>query len=755
MAQIKFSGLRVFSGGSGLPGLLIIVSALGLSKFCFAQDSGRRHADSLPYRSLDSVLVTADQRSSRLLPMPAVKGTYIYAGRKTETVRLDYLDANRVDNNPRQLFAKVPGIFVYENDGTGNQVNISARALTAHRSWEMNVRHNDVMTNSDLYGYPASHFNAPTESIERIELVRGSGSLQYGAQFGGMVNYVTKDADTTKRISFESSNSVGSYGLFSTYNAVGGKVNRLKYYSYVNYRKSDGYRDNSEYKYFAAHAHLEYQFSRDLSMRLEYNHMDYVNHINGGLNDVQFRQNPRQSTRNRNYYSPTIHLPSIRLDYSLGRNTQLNVIGSAVLGSRNSVQFIALSTVADTINAATGEYNPRQVDIDNYHSYSAEARVRHYYQWFGKTHAVVGGVRYINNNLGRHQLGKGTTGSDYDLSLTDPKWGRDMSFRTKNVSVFSENMLQLHRKLSFTAGFRFENGSTRMGGYIYNIDPVNIPVEIDHSFFLLGASMQYEAGKHIQVFANWSQAYRPVIFADIIPATTLNKIDPGIKDAYGNNAELGLRGTVGKRFRFDANIFLVDYKNRTGNVAVTDGSGATYLYKTNTGRSLAEGLEVYAELDLVGRKAGSRGSFGLSVFTSSSVMYARYRKGTVVVSGNNTDIKGNKVEAAPPFISRNGLQFKLKRLSSTLQYSYTAATYADPLNTETPNASGTVGRIPGYQLVDWNFTYRFEKFVTLRLLMNNIFNRQYFTQRPAFFPGPGGLYPSDGRSIIISAGINL
>ena len=74
-----------------------------------------------------------------------------------------------------------------------------------------------------MYGYPASHYSMPLESISRIEIVRGTGSLQYGAQFGGMLNYVTKQGDTTKKFSFESVNTGGSYNLLSTYNAIGGK----------------------------------------------------------------------------------------------------------------------------------------------------------------------------------------------------------------------------------------------------------------------------------------------------------------------------------------------------------------------------------------------------------------------------------------------------------------------------------------------------------------------------------------------------
>jgi outer membrane receptor protein involved in Fe transport len=55
-----------------------------------------------------------------------------------------------------------------------------------------------------MYGYPASHYNIPMEAVERIELVRGTGSLQYGAQFGGMLNYISKQPETTKTLTFES-----------------------------------------------------------------------------------------------------------------------------------------------------------------------------------------------------------------------------------------------------------------------------------------------------------------------------------------------------------------------------------------------------------------------------------------------------------------------------------------------------------------------------------------------------------------------
>ena len=89
------------------------------------------------------------------------------------------IDVNVAEKTPRQVFARIPGVFVYDMDGAGNQINVSTRGLDPHRSWETNIRQNGVITNSDMYGYPASHYSPPMESMERIELVRGTASLHF------------------------------------------------------------------------------------------------------------------------------------------------------------------------------------------------------------------------------------------------------------------------------------------------------------------------------------------------------------------------------------------------------------------------------------------------------------------------------------------------------------------------------------------------------------------------------------------------
>ena len=51
-------------------------------------------------------------------------------------LNISVMDVDITNKNARQAFAKVPGIFVYDMDGSGNQINIASRGLDPHRGWD-------------------------------------------------------------------------------------------------------------------------------------------------------------------------------------------------------------------------------------------------------------------------------------------------------------------------------------------------------------------------------------------------------------------------------------------------------------------------------------------------------------------------------------------------------------------------------------------------------------------------------------------
>lgn len=684
------------------------------------------------------MVVRSFRPGGQITRLAAVQGTQIWTGKKNEVIQVANMDANLAEKTGRQIFAKVPGVFVYDMDGSGNQVNISTRGLDPHRGWEFNIRKNGVLTNSDMYGYPASHYSLPMEAVERIEIVRGTGSLQYGAQFGGMVNYVTKRADTTKRFSYENITTTGSYGLFSSYNSVGGQIGKVEYYAYYQKRVSDGYRDNASSKSDAQALVLVYKPTRALKLTAEFARSTYIYRIPGPLTDAMFQADPRQSTRTRNYFNPEIYVPSITADWTISPRTKMSLTTSAVLGARNSVQFDKPADVVDAINPATGQYAPRQVDIDHFNSYTAEWRVLHRYNFLGKSHLLTSGMQIFNNDLHRQQLGKGTTGTDFNLGLTEPGFGRDLHFKTKNVALFIENSFNLTPRWSVNPGIRFETGKSDMTGTITYYDPGNLPNTIRHQFPLLGLNSQFKVTEQSNAYAGWSQSYRPVIFKDIIPASTYEQVDKNLRDARGSTFEFGYRGHS-RHLSWDVGGFRMVYENRLGALAGHDANGNYYLFRTNIGNAVTYGAEIFVEYTVAVGKAE------LSLFTSTALFHARYTDATARQGESNIDIRGNHVESVPDVISRNGITFRVGKFSLSSLYSYTAQSYADALNTVVPSANGAVGLVPSYGLLDLNASYNFGNRLTFKANMGNVTNEHYFTKRPSFYPGPG-VWTSDGRT---------
>lgn len=723
----------------------IVIISLRVS-FCYSQAT--YSLDTIPVRILDSVTVSGYLLSGRSY-LPETEGTYLRHGKKSELISLSNANADIANKVGRQIFAKVAGIFVYDMDGSGNQVNIATRGLDPHRGWDFNIRKDDVITNSDMYGYPASHYSMPLESIERIELVRGTGSLQYGAQFGGMLNYITKKADSTRPFSYESINSLGSYNLLSTYHAIGGRIGKITYYAYINRKSKDGYRKNEHTNSEAQALVITYTPVRQMTVRLEWARSAYTYRIPGPLTDAMFQADPRQATRARNYFRPSIHIPSLTVTWEPGSNTKIQLLSSAVLGDRSSVMFDKPANISDTVNTATLQYNSRQVDVDRFNSYTSELRVLHNYSWGKLVHTFVGGVQYINNDLHRTQLGKGTTGSDFDLSLVDPVWGRDVHFKTGNLALFTENKWQLNNKLALTAGTRIEMGKSAMSGTINYYPENKIPITIRRQFPLFGLGFVYATAKKIQFYGGWSTAYHPMVFKDLIPASLYEKVDPNISDATGSNAEFGFRGNW-KILKWDITTFLLQQNNRFGSLAQIDNTSTFYTYRTNVGHSLSKGLEVFIEADIDLGKNGH-----VLLFTSTAFMRARYTKGLLKSGTNNIDIAGNRVESAPDLTSRNGITWQVRKIKISALHSYTSSTFADALNTVNPSvATGAVGLVPAYALFDINSAIQFSKTFELRLNISNVFNRQYFTKRPLFYPGPG-VWPSEGRNFTASVAVRI
>ncbi|WP_051416650.1 TonB-dependent receptor domain-containing protein [Asinibacterium sp. OR53] len=713
-------------------GLLILSGLTGFAQ----QDSARtlKHVTITGYRTVNGVGHMMD-----------VKEGIIYAGKKNEVIITDSLDANKAINNTRQILGRIPGLNIVETESSGFTANgIATRGLNPTQSIEMNTRQNGYNISSDIYGYNEAYYLPPMEAVNRIEMVRGAASLQFGSQFGGLVNYVIKNAPTDKPAEFNTSFTVGSYGLFNSFNSFGGTYKKWSYYGFLQYRNMQGYRANSDQWQFSGFGKVQYAASDKVKVGVEYSLLRNQVHMPGGLTDSMFQANPKTSTRARNWLKSPWNIVTAYLDYSPSERTTISLKSSYLFSNRSLVwrNEDGGPEALDVIDPATNAFVPREVSTEDMHNTTTEFRISHRYALGNNESVLAGGLRYSYAWFNRKGGGEGTTGSDFDLHINGD-WGYNLDFTTTNIAPFVENIFKVADNFTVTPGFRFEYlHSTAKGYKVDGLDKMVADQSRNRYFPLFGLGLEYKPTHNTSLYGNISQAYRPIDYSQLEPFGVTSKIDPNLKDASGFNADLGYRGTVKNFLNFDISGFYLAYNNRIGVVLKTDNQGNQYSYRTNIANSVHKGIESYIEFNLL-KYLNPASKNGISIFNSLAFIDAKYTSG---------EFNGKRVEASAKIINRLGIIYSSPRFSGTFQFNRTGDAYGDASNVVS-SSDPIAGYIPAYTVLDVSATYKICNYA-IKAGINNLADKAYFTRRTDEYPGPG-IIPAIGRSFYIGVAVKL
>ncbi len=681
--------------------------------------------------------VTATAAPRTVSFLPDREGVVLLSGKKTEVILVDSVAANTAQNVARQVLGRVPGLVVSETEGSGFPANgIAVRGLNPTQSVEMNVRQNGIGIAADPFGYPETYYVPPLEAVERVEIIRGASALQFGPQFGGVVNYIMRHGDPDHPVRLDAQQTVGSFGLDNSYLSLGGGRGRWRWFSYAQRRSIDGWRANSDVSQFATYGALEIPVGPTVLLTVDYSGLRNRIHMPGGLSDSQFAAGSRQSFRSRNWLTSPWNVTSATLDWRAARTVRVQSQTSYMASSRALVwrNEDGGPGAIDTIDSTTGQYVPREVEDEGFHNVTEELRVTADHRLFGVANTLATGARYFTGTLRRQGGGEGTTASDFDLSLVPgANYGYDVRYGTRNVAAWMENMIRAGMRLSLTPGVRLEYLRSTANGYTDS----TFSQQKERWIPLLGVGASWVASANTNVYANVSQAYRPLDYSFLTPVGGVSRIDPRMHDSRGASADLGWRGSAANdRLRFDAGVFRLDYRDRVGLRTRTDASGRTYTERTNVANSVHEGLESYVEYTPL---TSAYGVGMLSVFNSLALTDARYTSG---------ELRGHRVEYAPRTVERIGSTYTRRGVSTTLLVTSVSSAFGDADNTERSD-DAVVGRIPGYTVVDWSARVHVDQRWALQLGVNNVADRRYFTKRTDEYPGPG-IIPAIGRSVYLS-----
>ncbi len=681
-----------------------------------------------------------------------VEGFGIYASKKTEILPVKDMQVNKSTNNARQLFAGVPGLNVWESDGAGLQMSIGSRGLDPNRMANFNTRQNGYDISADALGYPESYYTPPARAIDRIEIVKGAASLQYGPQFGGLLNFRLREGQVDAPIQVQSANTIGSFGYFDSFNSAEGKLDKVHYFAYYQYRQGDGWRDNTNFDQQTAFATVHYQPSDRLEVKIEGTHMNYLAQQPGGLQDFEFERDPTQSKRERNWFRVNWNLASLAVDYKINDKTKVNTRLFHLRASRSALGELGPIHRPDPLRERTlisGYYN----------NWGLESRIIKRYSLRGRlSHLLIGGRIYNGRTENMQGRANDGSGPEFDFLNKQEPEVFSFDFPSRNYAVFAENLFYLSDRWTFTPGLRAEYIRTAADGYyrqevfsggeLIFEQRIEDQQENSRTFLIFGLGSSFRPNDSNEFYVNFSQNYRSINFTDLMVVNPNLLVDSTMQDETGFNADIGWRGQWRDRFQFDVSLFYLNYNNRIGltEIVVEDerlGEKAV-SYRTNIGRAGIAGAESFAEYSAPARKLFGR-EWKPSVFANFSVMSGQYRTGTA-------SVRGNRVEYVPELSMRTGMTLVTGAFSMSYMYAFTSDQFSDATNAEYV-VDATRGVIPSYQVHDLSLGYEHRLF-HIDLQVNNLLNASYFTRRATAYPGPG-IVPAEVRSFFVTAVIKL
>ncbi len=208
--------------------------------------------------------------------------------------------------NLAQITAKIPGVYVRDEDGFGNFPNISLRGVDGTRSTKVTVMEDGILTAPAPYSAPNAYYAPKAGRMAGIEFLKASSQVKYGPQTtGGVVNYLSTTIPEEGGPNFYNRTTYGSFNTLFQHTWYGDTqdtaAGRIGYLLEFHGESSDGFRDidgtskDSGFSIIEPMLKLFWEPKTSLKQRIEfkagYTNFD-ANETYTGLADADLRDDP-------------------------------------------------------------------------------------------------------------------------------------------------------------------------------------------------------------------------------------------------------------------------------------------------------------------------------------------------------------------------------------------------------------------------------------------------------------------------------
>lgn len=614
-----------------------------------------------------------------------------FAGART-VVQKDAID-NSGASSIGDVMRRIPGVQISDNSGSAGSaisLNIGVRGLAGRYSPRSTVLLDGIPMAVAPYGQPQLSF-APVSlsNIESVDVVRGGGAVRYGPQnVGGIINFKTRRIPSGSDIQGDATlryNSYGEGGHNTQYSAfVGGQLDNGLGLA-VMYAGIDGsdWRVGSDEKVNDFALKFRYDLSATSEIYGKLSYYDVNSRTPGGLTVAQYRLDPFQNTRPRDFWSGERSAFDIGYLNAISATQEFEVRSYYNKSSRQSTLI--------TTNGAGLGHQPR-----NYETVAVEPRYTQRFSGGAVTQDVTAGYRYLRERADE------TVYNQVVATGVNQAPTRYADNSTDAQAFYIDDKIAIGA-WRITPGVRYEHIKTVRINHL----PADEAINLTNNKALPSVNVAYLLNSNLTLFANYNTSFGAVQNVQLNTQSANNPLNPEL----AKTAEVGTRWKSGN-LSAEATLFNIKFDNQIQSV----GSGLNLTFE-NRGATHHRGLETAFDYNF--DKSGALA--GLNAYATWS-----YTRATLE-SGLNA---GNDM----PYYSRNsdtvGARYELGAWGVNLSSTHQSRQFADEANTVAENAAGDLGIIPGYRTWNAQLSWKVphQKGLEVMAGVNNLSDKRYFTR---------------------------
>lgn len=465
----------------------------------------------------------------------------------------------------------VPGVKV-DNQANGERIHLSIRGqgiLT-----ERGIRGIKVMLDglpvNDPSGFAPDLFDVDWATLERIEVLRGTGASLYGgSSAAGILNILTMKG-SEKPLAGQGNFFLGSNNFWKGLGQFGATVDRVNYRISFSRTMGDGYRDHTHFWGNNIYGKATYTPTKNINITPIFIYTDVYHENPEGINLQQYNENPKQANPDAIPYN----------EYLETNRITTGLTGSAKINDMHDFGFniYAKRTLFTEANNRTF--------VDR--TYVTPGASVQYNLHFGN--------KKIKNHIG--------AGTDLQWQTIDEKRVpnifsvrgstivSDETIRQRGIGAFIIDRVEISDKFDIMASIRYDDIKNELSDHLKL--PYDYSGQANFNKTTGRFGITYTPLPNISIFVNIGQGFLPPATEELAQnPDNFGGFNTHLVPATSLGEDLGIRGTIGKNLYFDITGFYLTTENDFDRYRLTDTMRNQETFYKTEGSSRRFGIETY------------------------------------------------------------------------------------------------------------------------------------------------------------------